>query len=78
MVLCVLEDEPDDELYVSKTGGIVRSDVSAPTCVQAVLKPAELDGIELPSANAVQEAEGLQTDPMATKLKLGESTHSLT
>ena len=31
VVLCILEDEADDELDVIEAGGVVRSDVSAPT-----------------------------------------------
>ena len=34
----------------------MRSDVSAPTWVQSILKSAGLDGVELPSANAMQES----------------------
>jgi hypothetical protein len=78
VVLCVLQDKLHDQLYVRETGGIMGSDLGTSTWAQSVLEPAGLDVIELPSTDVVQEAKGLQTDPMAAQLKLREAAHSIT
>ena len=73
MVLSILHDELHEKLDVCEAGGVVGADIGPLTWAESILKPAGLDLIELPAADRMQEAESLEADSMASKLKLGEA-----